>query len=184
MLGELAPTPTGIHRFLAIFPVGGPCRRTGNTLHGRGLVKVEKILKSKGRSVETIEGDASNAEVIGRLNGPPHIGALIVTDELGQRPFAGALAECDIVRALHKYGAQLLTMRVADVMSRNVPTCSPQDNIARLMRQMAASRYRHLPVVELCELAGVVSIGDVVKARIEDMELETNLLRDLCIVRG
>lgn len=153
-------------------------------MHGRELMKVEEILKSKGRSVQTIEADANITMAIGRLNGPPQIGALVVVDELGQRPFAGTLAECDIIRALGKFGATLLTMRVAEVMSRNVPTCTPQDNISRLMRQMTASRYRHLPVVDRGELAGVVSIGDVVKARIADMELETNLLRDLYIARA
>jgi CBS domain-containing protein len=147
-------------------------------------MKVEEILKSKGRSVETIEADARIAEAIGRLNGPPQIGALVVPDELAQRPFAGTLTERDIIRALGKYGAKLLTMRVADVMSRNVPTCSPQDSIARLMQQMTASRYRHVPVVERGELAGLISIGDVVKARVADMELETSLLRDLYIARG
>jgi CBS domain-containing protein len=147
-------------------------------------MKVEEILKSKGRSVETIEADASIAEAIGRMNGPPQIGALVVPDELGQRPFTGTLTERDIIRALGKYGAKLLTMRVTDVMSRNVPTCSPQDSIARLMQQMTASRYRHLPVVDQGTLTGLVSIGDVVKARIADMELETGLLRDLYIARG
>ncbi|MCA1836141.1 MAG: CBS domain-containing protein [Actinobacteria bacterium] len=147
-------------------------------------MKVEEILKSKGRSVETIEGDARIAEAIGRLNGPPQIGALVVPDELGQRPFAGTLTERDIIRALGKYGAKLLTMRVTDVMSRNVPICSPQDSIARLMQQMTTSRYRHVPVVERGQLAGLISIGDVVKARVADMELETSLLRDLYIARG
>jgi CBS domain-containing protein len=147
-------------------------------------MKVEEILKSKGRSVETIDADASIAEAIGRMNGPPQIGALVVPDELGQRPFTGTLTERDIIRALGKYGAKLLTMRVTDVMSRNVPTCSPQDSIARLMQQMTASRYRHLPVVDQGTLTGLVSIGDVVKARIADMELETGLLRDLYIARG
>jgi CBS domain-containing protein len=147
-------------------------------------MKVEEILKSKGRSVETIEGDARIAEAIGRLNGPPQIGALVVPDELGRRPFAGTLTERDIIRALGKYGAKLLTMRVTDVMSRNVPICSPQDSIARLMQQMTTSRYRHVPVVERGELAGLISIGDVVKARVADMELETSLLRDLYIARG
>jgi CBS domain-containing protein len=147
-------------------------------------MKVEEILKSKGRSVETIDADASIAEAIGRMNGPPQIGALVVLDELGQRPFIGTLTERDIIRALAKYGAKLLTMRVTDVMSRNVPTCSPQDSIARLMQQMTASRYRHLPVVDQGTLTGLVSIGDVVKARVADMELETGLLRDLYIARG
>ncbi len=147
-------------------------------------MKVEEILKSKGRSVEMIEADASITEAIGRLNGPPQIGALVVPDELGQRPFAGTLTERDIIRALGKYGAKLLTMRVSDAMSRNVPVCAPQDSIARLMQQMTALRYRHLPVVDQGKLAGLVSIGDVVKARVADMELETGLLRDLYIARG
>jgi CBS domain-containing protein len=69
-------------------------------------------------------------------------------------------------------------------MSRNVPVCSPKDSIARLMQQMTASRYRHLPVVDQGALVGLISIGDVVKARVADMELETGLLRDLYIARG
>ena len=147
-------------------------------------MKVEEILKSKGRSVETIEADATIAEAIGRLNGPPQIGALVVPDDLGQRPFVGTLTERDIIRALGKYGAKLLTRRVTDVMSRNVPMCSPQDDIARLMQQMTASRHRHVPVVERGELAGLISIGDVVKTSVADMELETSLLRDMYIARG
>jgi CBS domain-containing protein len=147
-------------------------------------MKVEEILKSKGRSVETIEVDATIAEAIGRLNGPPQIGALVVYDEHEQRPIVGTLTERDIIRGLGKYGAKLLTMQVTNVMSRNVPVCSPEDSITRLMQQMTASRYRHLPVVDRGELAGLVSIGDVVKARIADMELETGLLRDLYIARG
>ena len=150
----------------------------------RGLMKVEDILKAKGRSVETIEPDATIAEAVGLLNGPPQIGALVICSDEGQRPIAGTLTERDIIRALGKYGAKLLTKRVTDVMSRNVPVCAPQDSIARLMQQMTASRYRHLPVVHRGKLVGLVSIGDVVKARISDMELETGLLRDLYIARG
>ena len=147
-------------------------------------MKVEEILKAKGRSVETIEPGTSLAEAVGRLNGPPQIGALVICGEEGQRPIAGTLTERDIIRALGKYGAKLLTMRVTDVMSRNVPVCAPQDSIARLMQQMTASRYRHLPVIHQGKLVGLVSIGDVVKARMADMELETGLLRDLYIARG
>ena len=147
-------------------------------------MKVEEILKAKGRSVETIESRATIAEAIDRLNGPPQIGALVICGEEGQQPIAGTLTERDIIRALGKYSAKLLTMRVSDVMSRNVPVCAPQDSIARLMQQMTTSRYRHLPVVDRGKLVGLVSIGDVVKARISDMELETGLLRDLYIARG
>lgn len=151
---------------------------------GGTLMKVEEILKAKGRFVETIEVDASIAESIGRLNGPPQIGALVVCDENEQRPLVGTLTERDILRGLAKYGAKLLTMQVTNVMSRNVPVCSPEDSITRLMHQMTSSRYRHLPVVDHGELVGMVSIGDVVKARIADMELETGLLRDLYIARS
>lgn len=147
-------------------------------------MKVEEILKSKGRSVATIEADANITEAIRRLNGPPQIGALVIRGEEGQRPIAGTLTERDVIRSLGKHGAQLLAMRVADVMTRNVPVCSPGDSIARLMQQMTASRYRHLPVVDRGKLVGLVSIGDVVKARVADMELETGLLRDLYIARG
>jgi CBS domain-containing protein len=147
-------------------------------------MKVEEILKSKGRSVETIEPDASIAEAIGRLNGPPQIGALVVCDDDEPGPIVGTLTERDIIRGLGKYGAKLLTMQITKVLSRNVPICSPQDSITRLMQQMTTSRYRHLPVVDHGELVGLVSIGDVVKARIEEMELETGLLRDLYIARG
>ncbi|MGH3971734.1 MAG: CBS domain-containing protein [Pseudonocardiaceae bacterium] len=150
----------------------------------REQMKVEEILKAKGRSVETIESGASIAEAVGRLNGPPQIGALVICGEEGQRPIAGTLTERDVIRALGSYSAKLLTMRVSDVMSRNVPVCAPQDSIARLMQQMTASRYRHLPVVDRGKLVGLVSIGDVVKARVSDMELETGLLRDLYIARG
>lgn len=147
-------------------------------------MKVAEILKSKGRSVETIEPEATIADAVGRLHGPPQIGALVVCSDEGQQPIDGTLTERDIIRGLSKYGAQLLTMRVVDVMSRNVPVCGPQDSIARLMQQMTTSRYRHLPVIHQGKLAGLVSIGDVVKARIADMELETGLLRDLYIARG
>jgi CBS domain-containing protein len=147
-------------------------------------MKVEEILKSKGRSVKTIETEASIAEAISRLNGPPQIGALVVRDNDGQQPFVGTLTERDIIRGFGKYGAKLLTMQVTKVMSRNVPVCTSGDSITRLMQQMTASHYRHLPVVDRGKLAGLVSIGDVVKARIADMELETNLLRDLYIARG
>lgn len=147
-------------------------------------MKVEEILKSKGRSVETIELSASIAEAVRRLNGPPPIGALVVRSEDAPRQIVGTITERDIIRALGKHGAKLLSKQVTDVMSRNVPVCSPEDGIARLAEQMTSSRYRHLPVAVRGELVGLVSIGDVVKARLTDMELETGLLRDLYIARG
>ena len=147
-------------------------------------MKVEEILKAKGRSVETIELGASVAEAVRKLNGPPQIGALVVRSDDTQRRVVGTITERNIVRALGKHGSTLLSMQVTEVMSRNVPVCSPQDSIARLAQQMTSSRYRHMPVVDRGSLVGLVSIGDVVKARLTDMELETGLLRDLYLARS
>ncbi|MGH3849825.1 MAG: CBS domain-containing protein, partial [Pseudonocardiaceae bacterium] len=138
-------------------------------------MKVEEILKSKGRSVETIEPGASVAEAVRRLNGPPQIGALVVCADEERQQIAGTITERDIIRALGRYGPDLLNKQVGDVMSRNIPVCSPDDSIARLMAQMTTSRYRHLPVAVDGKLVGLVSIGDVVKGRLSDMELETGL---------
>jgi len=155
-----------------------------NLRHRRGLMKVEEILKSKGRSVVTIQPWVSVAEAVRRLNGPPQIGALVVCADAERREIAGTITERDIIRGLDKHGPELLAMQVSDVMSRGVPVCSREDSIARLMQKMTTSRYRHLPVVEDGRLVGLVSIGDVVKGRLADMELETGLLRDLYIARG
>ncbi len=153
---------------------------TGDTEAG---MKVEGILKSKGRSVEVIEPWASVAEAVRRLNGPPTIGALVVCADAARR-VAGMITERDIVRALGKHGTRVLDMQVEDVMSRHVPVCSPEDSVASLMQEMTRSRYRQVPVVENNRLIGIVSIGDVVKERLAEMELETGVLRDLYIARG
>ncbi len=145
-------------------------------------MKVEEILKAKGRTVYTITPEATVAEAVARLNGPPRIGALVVRPEADQR-IAGMLTERDLIRALGKHGMQLLALPVAQVMSHQVPLCSSRDSIAHLMREMTRSRYRHLPVVDDGRLAGLVSIGDVVKYRVEEMELEAGVLRDLYIAR-
>lgn len=145
-------------------------------------MKVEGILKAKGRTVQTVSPDATVAEAVAQLGGPPRIGALVVCAG-GERKVAGMLTERDVIRGLNKHAAQLLAMKVSEIMSRNVPLCSPGDSIAHLMREMTRSRYRHLPVVDNGKLAGLVSIGDVVKHRVEEMELEAGVLRDLYIAR-
>jgi len=145
-------------------------------------VKVEEILKAKGRTVYTITPEATVAEAVTRLNGPPRIGALVVCPEGDQR-VVGMLTERDLIRALGKHGMQLLAMQVAQVMSRQAPLCSSGDSIAHLMREMTRSRHRHLAVVDDGKLAGLMSIGDVVKYRVEEMELEAGVLRDLYIAR-
>ncbi len=140
-----------------------------------GAMKVEGILKAKGREVETIPPDASVPLVLHKLS-TLGIGALVVSAD-GQEVL-GTVSERDIVRALNRHAERVLELRVADVMSRGAPVCTPDASLHDVMADMTRSRHRHVPVVEDGRLVGIVSIGDVVKHRLEEMELEVNVLRD------
>ena len=137
-------------------------------------MNVNDILKAKGRDVATVAPDATVTEAV-RLLHRRGIGALVVSAD-GNR-LDGILSERDIVHALASRGASVLDMRVAELMTRRVVTCTPNDTIAELMGEMTRRRIRHLPVVDRGRLAGLVSIGDVVKNRLEEMESETTSLR-------
>ncbi len=139
---------------------------------------VEMILRAKGREVETIAAGATVAMAI-QLFGAKGIGALVVTSDTGG--VEGVLSERDVVRALARFGGDVLGMRVDDVMSRPAPVCAPGDTVKQVMTEMTRTRHRHLPVVHEGRLAGIVSIGDVVKSRLEELELEANVLRDAYI---
>jgi CBS domain-containing protein len=144
-------------------------------------MKVEVILKAKGRGVETTAPDADLRLVVHKLSSLG-IGALVVSAD--GRTVDGTISERDVVRGLNKHGGSVLALRARDVMSRNPPTCSPNDVLQHVMAQMTRTRHRHVPVVdENGELCGIVSIGDVVKHRLDEMELETNVLRDAYIAR-
>jgi CBS domain-containing protein len=140
-------------------------------------MKVAGILANKGHSVQTIQPWSTVAEAVHQLAGPPRIGALVVTSFDGQ--VAGMITERDIVRELEHYRGALLDRPVTEVMQRHVPVCSAQDSIEHVMLQMTRHRYRHLPVVERGQLAGLVSIGDVIRHRIDEVRLEAGVLRDL-----
>jgi CBS domain-containing protein len=137
-------------------------------------MNVETILKAKGRQVVTIAPDAAVAEAVQLLR-RMGIGALVVSADAKRAD--GILSERDIVHALADRGTQVLELRVSDLMTRRVVMCAPGDTIAELMAEMTRSRIRHLPVVEHGRLVGLVSIGDVVKNRLEEMEFETTSLR-------
>lgn len=137
---------------------------------------VQNILKSKGTKVETVRPDVIVVAAVHRLV-MKGIGALVVSED-GER-LVGLFAERDVVRGLASHGARLMNMRVGEVMSRGVPVCSPNDTISTAMAEMTRSRNRHLPVVDNGKLCGLISVGDVVKQRLEDMELEAMVLRDL-----
>lgn len=138
-------------------------------------MKVENVLNAKGRHVETASPQEGVAGALQRLTNEI-IGALVVTSD-GQR-VEGVFSERDVVRALAKHGVRVLDMRVGEVMSRSAPVCSSQDTLAHVMAEMTRTRHRHLPVVDDGRLSGIVSIGDVVKYRLEEMALETSVLRD------
>ncbi|MGH8975480.1 MAG: CBS domain-containing protein, partial [Acidimicrobiia bacterium] len=107
------------------------------------------------------------------------IGALVVISDA--EGVEGVLSERDVVRGLARFQGEILSMRVADVMSRPAPVCTRADTVKQVMAEMTRTRHRHLPVVDNARLAGIVSIGDVVKSRLEELELETNVLRDAYI---
>ena len=138
-------------------------------------MKVENVLNAKGRKVETVSPQEGVAGAIQRLISEV-IGALVVSSD-GQR-VEGVFSERDVVRGLAKHGSRLMDMRVGEVMTRSAPVCSSQDSLAHVMSEMTRTRHRHLPVVDDGRLTGMLSIGDVVKHRLEEMALETSVLRD------
>ncbi|MDP8953483.1 MAG: CBS domain-containing protein [Actinomycetota bacterium] len=139
-------------------------------------MKVDTVLKTKGRTVETIRSDQSIVMALHKLSSLG-IGALVVSDD-GQR-VEGLVAERDIVRGLNKHGARLMDLSVSNVMSKAFPVCSPDDTLKHVMEEMTRTRNRHVPVVvEGGKLCGLVSIGDVVKHLVEEVELESRVMRD------
>jgi CBS domain-containing protein len=137
-------------------------------------MNVHAILLNKGRSVVTIHSDATveRAVAVLRLRG---IGALVVSDD-GEN-VVGIVSERDIVEALGRCGSELLAVPVAEIMSCPVVTCDPDDSVAELMAEMTNRRMRHLPVVQDGKLCGIVSIGDLVKSRLDEIEYEAHSLR-------
>ena len=136
---------------------------------------VRAILSRKGRDVSTIAPTASLSEAV-KLLAQRRIGAVVVTGP--DNRVAGILSERDIVRVLGERGPDALQDNVAAVMTRKVSTCQESETVAVLMEKMTAGKFRHLPVVEQGRLVGIVSIGDVVKLRVEEIEGETEALRE------
>lgn len=144
-------------------------------------MRIADILKYKGRTVHTVLPHSSVAEAVRALR-DAGVGALLVCD--GHGKICGIVSERDIVRGLDRHGSQLLAIEVADVMTRNVATCGPDETLTQAMAQMTRGRFRHLPVLDKGALVGLVSIGDLVKHRLREMELETGVLRDLVIAKS
>src|SRR5450756_1534561 len=136
-------------------------------------MRVTAVLRRKGGSVVTIAPHRSGRELLGRL-AEQRIGALAVSDD-GVR-VNGTVSERDVVRRLHADGDRILDDAVSAIMTVEVHTCGPQDQVDELMAVMTERRIRHLPVLVDGHLAGIVSIGDVVKHRIAEVEDERDHL--------
>ncbi|MBL8596113.1 MAG: CBS domain-containing protein [Devosia sp.] len=137
-------------------------------------MQVETILQSKGRSVVTVTAGSTIAEAVDLLNGKK-IGAVVVVD--GKR-VVGILSERDVVRHLGRDWGALASRPVSDVMTKAVVTVSRFATVADVMERMTEKRIRHMPIVDNGELVGIVSIGDVVKRKIEETEQEATALKE------
>ncbi len=135
---------------------------------------VSDILSQKGGNVFTVTPGTSVAQVSQQLS-VRRIGSVLVLD--GDGGVAGIVSERDLVRALASHGAKALELEAKQVMTRDVVTCDPDESIDQVMEIMTSGRFRHLPVVRHGELLGLVSIGDIVKARIEETTHETEALK-------
>lgn len=136
---------------------------------------VDHILDRKGRDVATVAPTTTVTEALRALQAH-NVGALVVTTD--GRQVEGIVSERDIVRGLAEHGADLLTRPVGDIMIADVQTCCGTDTADELMHRMTEHRIRHLPVVGDAGLAGIISIGDVVKTRVDELEREQSHLVD------
>jgi CBS domain-containing protein len=136
---------------------------------------VNDILLHKGSQVITIEPATTLAAAV-RILAQRRIGALLVTG--ADHRIVGIISERDVVRALDEKGTAVLGAPVAEVMTRRVVTCDRNETIAEIMERITSGKFRHVPVIDRGRLAGIVSIGDVVKARLSELEHEQDALRE------
>jgi CBS domain-containing protein len=145
-------------------------------------MQLREIMRGKSKSqlkyaktTDTVEEVASRLRI-------ENVGAVPIRDESDD--IIGMIAERDIIRAIADFGPRALEMNCTEISSRDLETCKPQDTMARVARLMTDRRVRHLLVTSDGDIAGIVSIGDVVKHRLEELELETGVLRDMAVARN
>jgi CBS domain-containing protein len=141
-------------------------------------MQVSAILKTKGSAVKTVRPEAPVRAVAQALRSES-VGVMVVTDEVGT--LKGIISERDLARGMADLGESLFHKTAADLMTANVVTCTPDDTVAGIARIMTQRRIRHLPVMTGRKLVGLVSIGDVLKHRLDEVQLEANVLRDVAI---
>jgi CBS domain-containing protein len=153
-------------------------RSAGHGLCGEvreATMTISTILADKGRETVTIEPGASLADAA-KLLAEKRIGAALILG--AERRLVGIISERDIVQALAARGAAALDEPVSRIMTRKVETCSESEAIGNIMERMTEGKFRHMPVVDQGRLVGIISIGDVVKHRLQDMERESAAMRD------
>lgn len=143
-------------------------------------MRVSDILKTKGSAVKTIEPNAT-LRTLAHSFRKESVGAMLVLD--AERRLLGIVSERDLARAIDDFGTGLPEMRVSDLMTRSVVTCAPEDSVAIVANVMTQRRIRHLPVVVNGIVVGLISIGDVLKHRLDEVQLEADVLRDVARAR-
>lgn len=136
-------------------------------------MRVSDILKAKGRAVCTVRPDATIADAVAALD-QFGIGALVVSED--GSTIEGIVSERDIVRAMHREGEDVRDRPVRDVMTKEVVTCVPAEQVDYMMSVMTEERFRHVPVLDSEKLAGIITIGDVVASRVAELEREAEAL--------
>jgi CBS domain-containing protein len=147
-------------------------------LEGYVIMKVSDILQIKGSDVKTVRPHTSARELSVRLH-VEQIGAMVVSSD--GRSVEGMVSERDLAYALAAHGSALPTLPVSRLMTNAVVVCAPEDSIIHVMKLMTQRRIRHLPVKEGDQLVGIISIGDVLKHRLDELELEANVMRDYAV---
>ena len=136
-------------------------------------MRIADVLRNKGSAVATVAPETTVTELLAGL-AEHNIGAMVV---IGPNGVEGIVSERDIVRRLHEHGADLLNEQVSEIMTSVVVTCAPGDSVDSLSALMTKHRVRHVPVITGGQLVGIVSIGDVVKRRMDEMESEQQQLQ-------
>jgi CBS domain-containing protein len=139
------------------------------------MSRVSDVLRTKGASVLMVTPDTPVVRVAQRMR-EEHVGAFVVSSD-GHRA-EGLITERDIVFGLARHGESLLTLRASALMSRGEPSCRLDDSVRSAMTTMTNARVRHLPVVEHGEVRGIISIGDVIKTYVDEIDLEAGVMRD------
>jgi CBS domain-containing protein len=144
-------------------------------------MQISDILTRKGSAVTSVQETDTIGAIVALL-AEKRVGAVVVLDP--RQKMAGIFSERDLVNALAKRGPEILNLPVRDLMTRHVLTCTPEDKIDTVLARMTANRIRHLPVLQNTQIAGIVSIGDLVLQRLNEKELEAGVLLDLSRMRA